>query len=79
MPHPSAPSDRAILLYSHPEIFISAACLLEQLLPLIHACGGSRVRLSGRIPAALAYDLAAWGACLIDCEDGHDAEDEAVA
>jgi hypothetical protein len=74
-------SDRAHLLFANPHVFVEAAQLLEQLLPLLHADGeGGKVRLDGTITPALADALAVWGADLTDhedddpAEDGHDAE-----
>lgn len=77
MPHAvRRASERALLLHAHPEIFIRAAVLLERLLPLIHAESADKgVRLEGSVSAALADDLAAWGAVLTDLEDGGDLED----
>lgn len=70
-------SDRAHLLFANPHVFIEAAKLQEQLLPLLHAAGdGRKVHLDGTITPSLADALAAWGADLTDNEDGHDAEAE---
>lgn len=70
-------SERAHLLYANPHLFIDAAKLLEQLLPLLHAAqDGRAVLLEGIVTPDLADALAAWGSDLTDYEDGQDAEME---
>lgn len=79
--HGPAVSDRALVFYAHPLIFIEAARLLERLLPLIHATDSRRrILLHGDIPAALADDLASWGAEMTDIEEDreHDVSEEGM-
>lgn len=69
-------TDRASVLYAHPDYFIQAATLLERLLRSLSAQPQDQgVVMIGFVPADIADDLAPWGEEFTDLEIDSDLED----